>query len=353
MRRASLLLAAALLVALPGSAAAATADDLHNQRYCEIIELRGSLPNITANVWNTVTHNDCPEEWWEALDAEQLADELGATGVVLNGPRHWMIDRASAKRGKVREFHGEKMGKVATITIRTAAELVQTPYTDRVINRSNTWEWDKGRTVFELVAPGGDVYVMQAYSQIKDPSLSKKDLPGLGKRLDLPDGWKYRKRKLKRDLVLKFKGAATILQDELQNTYQLAKVARKPGKRVRRAVSLAGTTRTTEFGQGTAEDEGTLDGTPFGKGTLWLFGTFRDGYLDATFRLLFKNGSVIGTANMPFTITGNEIDFNGTAELTGGTGAYRGITGKNLAVHDHNTIDGQNGTIEVEGFAKY
>ena len=30
------------------------------------------------------------------------------------------------------------------------------PYTERTINRDNTWHWKKGRTVFELVAPGGD-----------------------------------------------------------------------------------------------------------------------------------------------------------------------------------------------------
>ena len=56
---------------------------------------------------------------------------------------------------------------------------------------------------------------------------------------------------------------------------------------------------------------------------------------------------------MPFTITGSEIDFLGTARITGGTGAYRGITSGALEARDHNTLDGQNGVVTVKGSAKY
>ena len=52
-------------------------------------------------------------------------------------------------------------------------------------------------------------------------------------------------------------------------------------------------------------------------------------------------------------IPGNEITFNGTADFTGGKGRYRGIKGRDLKAYDHNTLDGQNGTIELKGFARY
>jgi hypothetical protein len=39
--------------------------------------------------------------------------------------------------------------------------------------------------------------------------------------------------------------------------------------------------------------------------------------------------------------------------MTGGTGAYRGITSGALKAHDHNTLDGQNGVVTVTGSAKY
>ena len=71
-----------------------------------------------------------------------------------------------------------------------------------------------------------------------------------------------------------------------------------------------------------------------------------------TFTMLFPRGSVSGTLSMPFTTAGGEIDFRGTARITGGTGAYRGISGS-LKAHDHNTLDGQNGVVSLTGSAKY
>jgi hypothetical protein len=63
---------------------------------------------------------------------------------------------------------------------------------------------------------------MQSYAQIQDPGLTLAQLPRLGARLDLPPGWSYRTRVLRRALTLGADGRATILQDDLQNTYQLA-----------------------------------------------------------------------------------------------------------------------------------
>ena len=94
------------------------------------------------------------------------------------------------------------MRKVATIPIKTAAELVQTPFTERTIKRHNTWTWEAGRRVYELLAPDGTNYLMQSYSQIRDPELSIGQLRSLGDRLTLPQGWTYRSRRLKRDLTL-------------------------------------------------------------------------------------------------------------------------------------------------------
>jgi hypothetical protein len=345
----------ALAVAAPAAAAPpAVPGGLRDARYCEIIELKGTPPGATAVVWNTIGLNTCPAKQWKAFDAAKLAKELGDTVVILNGPRHFLMDSATATTGGVKSFHGMRMTRVATIPIHSAADVAQMAYTDRTIARNNTWTWKRGRTVFELVAPGGDTYVMQSYAQIKDPKLSLADLPKLGKRLALPDGWHYRSRKLKSDLVLIAKGTATVLQDDLQNTYQLATTTRKPGKRVKRAVDIAGTTRTTgSNGPNTAIDRGTVTGTPFGAGSLSLLATFSGSTMTATYRLLFKDGSIAGTATLPFTVSGNEIDFLGSGSFTGGTGAYRGITASGLEVHDHNTLDGQNGTITVRGFEQH
>ena len=56
---------------------------------------------------------------------------------------------------------------------------------------------------------------------------------------------------------------------------------------------------------------------------------------------------------MPFTISGNEIDFTGESRFTGGMEIYRGITSGALPIHDHNTLDGQNGRLSLTGAVKY
>jgi hypothetical protein len=348
-------LAAAAPVAAPVAAApAARVTGLHDARYCEIIALRGAPPRATATVWNTIGHNRCPAAWWTSLDAGTLAEELGASFVLLNGPRHFLMDAATARTGGVRTFHGMRLTEVATIPIRTAAELAQAPYTDRTVARVNTWRWQRGRTVFELVAPGGDVYVMQSYAQIRDPELSLAGLRRLGARLRLPEGWRYRARRLKRPLVLRARGRATILQDELQNTYQLAATPRRPVRRTRHRVRLAARLRTVPSASpGTLEDHGTVTGTPFGRGTVVLVGRLQGGRLDATFRLRLRHGSVLGTATLRFTVADGRISFRGTARLTAGTGAFRGIASAPLRVEGANTLDGQNGRQTMRGLATF
>lgn len=357
MRRTLLLsLLGALAFATPAQSAAKpqTISGLRDARYCEVLELKGAPPSATITVWNTIGLNACPAKQWDALDAKAIAEQFGDTLALLNGPRHWVIDGVRGNVGKtVRSFGSLKMRQAATIPIKTAEELVQAPYTDRIIARNNSWLFEKGRTVFELVAPGGDTYVMQSYSQIKDPSLTYAQLARLGKRLKLPTGWRYRSRKLTKPLALKARGTATITQDELQNTYQLATTTRR-GPRKQHAVKVRGTTVTVP-GQpaGTVEDRGTLSGTPFGNGTLVLNGTFGAATVSGTVRLTFADGSVLGRFSMGFTIAEGMIDFTGTTRLVAGTGAYRGITSGELTTTDRNTLDGQNGVVTVDGSATY
>jgi hypothetical protein len=350
----AVLAAAALGCAAPAGARAASVSGLHDARYCEIFEVKGAPPTATVTVWNTIGFSACPAAWWDAFDAGALARELGDAAVVLNGPRHWLLDVASAPRlGPVRAFHGVRLRKVATIAIHSAAELVQAPYTDRTIARRNTWRWRRGRTVFELVAPGGDVYVMQSYSQIVDRNLRLADLPSLGRRLHLPAGWRYRTRRLRRPLVLTAHGRATIVQDDLQNTYQLLSATRR-GPRRRHAVAFRGRTHSVQAATpGTIEDHGTVSGRPFGRGTIVLVGRLANGRLEGTFRLTFRRGSIVGTVSAPFTVSGGTIDFRGAARFTGGTGAFRGISSGALPVHDTNTLDGQNGRLTVGGAATW
>ena len=345
-------LAGVVATAIPAGAAAKPPIDFHDARYCEFLVLTGEVPDATVTVFNTIGLNDCPQAKWDAIDAGELAQELGAKAVIKNGPRNFLMDSATGDPGPVRSFDGLRMRRVATIAIHSNEELVSRAYSERTITRRNTWTWEAGRRVYELLAPDGSNYVMQSYSQIRDPELTIGQLRALGGRLALPTGWSYRNRVLKNDLTLRARGSATIVQDDLTNTYQL--VSRKTDAE-RHAVDLHGTTRLVDSpSQGTFHDQGTVSGEPFSDGTIDLLVTLgENSTATGTFTIAAKGGSAFGTVDMTYTIAGNEIDFTGTADFTGGTGRYRGIRGEDLVAHDHNTLDGQNGTFEVNGDVEY
>jgi hypothetical protein len=94
------------------------------------------------------------------------------------------------------------------------------PYRERAVDRDTRYVFMAGRPVFLLVRPDGARYAMQSYTEMADKSLTYADLPNLGSRLKLPSGWRYEVLKPDADLLLGAKGKATIVQDDLDNTYQ-------------------------------------------------------------------------------------------------------------------------------------
>lgn len=196
-------------------------DDLRNVRYCEILVARREGASVTASVYNTLGLNECPAMKWEALDAAKLKDELHATMVILNGPRYFTMDRnAIASPGAVANFDGLDARMLAQLQIKTKQN--RTPYTENIVERDNQYLYDRGKNVYELVAPNGREYVMQSYSQEVDKNLNEEGLLTLEDRLKLPRRWEYRVRKLHEDLVVRdLNGKAHVIQDDLRNTYQL------------------------------------------------------------------------------------------------------------------------------------
>ncbi len=208
-------------------------DRMFNKRYCEYLFVRLEESKLVGDVWNTFGLNKCPADQWKASDVAALKEMVPGTLVVkLNGPRYWLIDHASITwdrriqplSGTVRSFFGLKMRMLTTVDVPVVDGVPGiAPYVETVVNRRTNFTFSRRNPVYQLVSPEGDVYAMQAYSQIVDPKLTRRKLGGLGSKLALPEGWKFRTRHLKRDLTLKTNGKTTVLQDELQNTYQLVK----------------------------------------------------------------------------------------------------------------------------------
>jgi hypothetical protein len=198
--------------------------DMRGVRYGEVLAVYAKDTGFEAEVFGTQMLNDCPQELWATLDAETIATELGALVVKLNGPRHWMLDGLGQKVAVVepifRDFNGLTMRRIATVDLGTNPAVQ--PYVERYVNRGAVFFFDAGAPVYELVNPDGLAYVMQAYCVGVDPNLTAASLPDLGARLALPQGWSYRERVLEEELVVDTTATiATVLQDELENTYTL------------------------------------------------------------------------------------------------------------------------------------
>lgn len=211
----------------PDRPTAGLEDDLRDRRYCEILLGYTYAAKLNANVFNTIGYNYCPQNKLSSINLDTIATENAADVAILNGPRHWVLDAIEAgsgsATGETKNFGGIEMTRVGNTTqpLSALAKGRSTPYTTMQVARTTIWTYDAGKAVFELTDTSGNVYIMQAYSQQVDPNLKMSDLPTLGSRLQLPSGWTYTTRILDKTLNLNSGGRATVLQDDLENTYQM------------------------------------------------------------------------------------------------------------------------------------
>ncbi len=198
--------------------------DMRGVRYGEVLAVYLREDGLEAEVFGTQLLNDCPQELWDTLDAAEIAAEMDAITVKLNGPRYWTLDGFGQKLAPMepilRDFNGITMRRIAVVELGPDPQLG--PYNGMKVNRQVIFFFDEGQTVHELVDPEGVAYVMQAYCTGVDPTMSQDSLDALGERLSMPDGWSYRSRVLTEDLVIDTTTTvATVLQDEFENSYTL------------------------------------------------------------------------------------------------------------------------------------
>jgi hypothetical protein len=221
--------AAAILIALSAIAPAGAQtiekaknmiEGVRDARYCEIIPVVRQGLRFVGTVYNTLGLNDCPPAIWDKITEPAMRKRFGASLVVLNGPRHSVMD-AIATAGNITDgttiqVDGLALTLRATI-IHRLSSLRTKPYRERTIDRETRFVFKAGQPVFLLVRPDGARYAMQSYPE---KSLSYADLPALGGRLKLPSGWRYETMTPAADLIVEARGRAVIVQDDLDDTYR-------------------------------------------------------------------------------------------------------------------------------------
>ena len=197
--------------------------DIAGKRYGEVLLVTPGEAGPQATVYNSFPLNDCPAELWSALDAHALAAEHGAAAALLNGPRYWLMNSIEKEQQGpqiTKTFGGIEMRQQATVLL---SSMNPAPYVPNKVTRHTVFVFNGGQEVYELLDPQGQHWVMQTWSQVSDPNLARRDLPGLAARLQLPAGWTYQPRWLASDLRIDTTSrAAEVLQDNLTNSYSLA-----------------------------------------------------------------------------------------------------------------------------------
>ena len=208
------------------TADSALATPMRDGRYCEILLGTISGTNLVFDVYNTWGLNDCPAATWSSITVAGVQADTHAAVARLNGPRYWMQDRfesATLVDPTPRALGGIPMRLAAHVTVALADAAGPTTYRTRTILRDTVTVFDAGKPVFELVDAGGRVFTMQSYSVQVAADLTAATLPGVGARLQLPTGWQFRTRVLTAPLrVVAAGGMATVVQDDLANTYILS-----------------------------------------------------------------------------------------------------------------------------------
>lgn len=199
------------------------AESMRGKRYCEFLLLAPTENGIVATVYNTFPLNDCPADQWASIDPPAVAQAEGVVLAMANGPRYWLMDEVGRDQGDVitKTLSGIEMNRYATVTI-TDPKSVGIPYSPQTVDRKATFMFRAGATIFVLTASDGRRFVMQSWSQQRDPNLVESDLTELATRLTLPAGWTYASETLTEDLVVGTDRApAQVLQDDLLNSYSL------------------------------------------------------------------------------------------------------------------------------------
>ena len=197
--------------------------NMRNFRYGEVLPTFTCNGQLITEVYATFSFNDCPEDQWNLLDAQDLSNELGAVEVLLNGPRHWLTNSILVNPGnggseydKIATFGTLQMQLSAQIDGNTDADI----YTENEVQRTTTYLYNAGNEVYKLINPQGEEFIMQSYSRKVNADLAIEDLATLGAILDLPAGWTYQAEVLSADLEVVADGLAYVLQDEFENSYQ-------------------------------------------------------------------------------------------------------------------------------------
>lgn len=210
-------------------------EELRNYPYCELLPNTVADGEMTEYVFNTLGFNRCPNYLFDRITESDVISaynkQYGANAIsaTVNGRRFWVLDNLVSNGGVSDSTYtltvkGLKLGLRAQIITPVGSPTIGTdPYVVNTVQRNTMYTFKKGRYVYQLTDPCGNVYVMQSYTQQFEPTLTIEKLSSnaMSALLELPEGWNYSYQRLNTTLQLTAAGETHIVNDLLRNTYQI------------------------------------------------------------------------------------------------------------------------------------
>ena len=100
----------------------------------------------------------------------------------------------------------------------------------------------------------------------------------------------------------------------------------------------------------TLRQSGPFSGTPLGAGTLNVTTAVGKGSgARVSFRMFNRRGQIWGTGDVKLTFRGSRVSYDGTARITGGSGAFRNIRGSGLRLTGGGDLTGSRFPLRLTG----
>ena len=194
--------------------------DVYGHRYCEIVASQD------YREFKIFHKENCPLSWWQHLSEKRLETENHLSFIHLNGPRIWLADEIKSSHflgHEAHQFSGMNLNLVAKFKPELNMLLQKHgPYTDYHIHRDQTYAFHKGRDIVELISPQGKIYILHSLS-LKHQAQSPQHIDIIINRIHPPRGWYLKHGILSIQHQLQAQEHKVhVIQDELENTYQLS-----------------------------------------------------------------------------------------------------------------------------------
>lgn len=203
-------------------------ESIRGETYNELVIVSGNFFDLRLEIYTDFGVDSNSSIVFDDVNVEALTEEYNALKVMKREPRIYLADSIEEVVGDViSNLNGYDMrliksANVSIFEVQGSINELQNngPYTKRIIEAFNSVTYYENSKIYQLVDPSGNIYVMYtATVEVVNDNLSELD--ELGNLLNLPDNWTYQVVTLDEDLVIYNDGTMTLINDDLNNTYQL------------------------------------------------------------------------------------------------------------------------------------